>query len=395
MGHPAVAHPAPLAPESRPDPGPAQEPAQESAQRPSPLRSKRVQFGLAAGSVLVLAGLGAGLTQWWTVGRFLQSTNDAYLQADQVSVAPRVAGFVEQVLVADNQEVAAGQPLVRIDPRDHQARLDQALAQIDQGRAAIRQAQAQIRGQAAQIAQAKAQLGGAKAAADFARTQVDRYGPLARSGAETSEHLDQLRQNQDQAAAQASAASAQVLAAERQIDTLRAQIGVSEAQVEQAEAEARQARVDADAAVVRASIAGRVGDRSVRPGQYVQPGTRLMSVVPVQDLYLTANFKETQIGRMRPGQPAAIKVDALGGRRLKGVVDSFAPGTGAQFALIPPNNATGNFTKIVQRVPVRIRIDAPADVRPVLAPGLSVTVSVDTHGPGAPSRQASLNGRAG
>jgi membrane fusion protein, multidrug efflux system len=397
MSRPAVVQPAQFAPEIVPESAPEQAQAQapQASKRPSPLRSRKARLGLVAASILVLAGLGAGASQWWTVGRFVQSTNDAYLQADQVSVAPKVAGYVEQVLVADNQEVVAGQPLVRIDPRDTQARLDQAQAQIAQGQASIRQTQAQISSQEAQIAQAKAQLDGARASATFAKTQVDRYAPLVAKGFEATEHLDQLRQNQDQAASQTSAAQAQVLGAQRQIETLRDQIGVAQAQVEQAEAQARQARVDAEGAVVRASISGRVGDRSVRPGQYVQPGTRMMSVVPVQSLYLTANFKETQIGKMRPGQPVTVKVDALGGRKLTGVVDSFAPGTGAQFALIPANNATGNFTKIVQRVPVRIRIAAPADARPVLLPGLSVSVAVDTRAQAAPSRQASLNGGAG
>jgi membrane fusion protein (multidrug efflux system) len=387
MSNSAVADSALFAPEAISAPKPVV--------RPSPLRRRSVQIGVAAAALLSLAGIGAGAMHWWSVGRFIQGTNDAYLQADQVSVAPRVAGYVEQVLVADNQQVAAGQPLVRIDVRDSQAKLDQAKALIDQGHAAIAQAQAQIRGQEAQIAQAKAQLDGAKTAEAFAKTQVARYAPLTSRGFSPVEHLDQLRQNRDDAAAKTSAASAQLVQAERQIDTLKAQIGVNAAQVEQAEAQARQARVDVDAAVVRASVAGRVGDRSVRPGQYVQPGTRLMSVVPVQSLYLTANFKETQIGRMRPGQPVEIKVDALGGRKLHGVVDSFAPGTGAQFALIPPSNATGNFTKIVQRVPVRIRLQAPSDVRPVLLPGLSVNVAVDTRSQDAVSRQASLNGTAG
>jgi membrane fusion protein (multidrug efflux system) len=375
----------------------APEPAVEQAPlaRPSPLRRRSVRLGLMAAVALTLAGAGAGAAHWWSVGRFVQSTNDAYLQADQVSVAPRVAGYVEQVLVGDNQQVAAGQPLVRIDVRDAQARLDQAKAQIDQGRAAIAQAQAQIRGQDAQIAQAKAQLVSARSAEALAQTEVNRYTPLTARGFSPVDRLDQLRQSRVDAGSKTAVASAQVQQAQQQVDALQAQIGAASAQVEQAEAQARQARVDVDAAVVRASVAGRVGDRTVRPGQYVQPGTRMMSVVPVQALYLTANFKETQIGDMRPGQPVVVKVDALHGRKLHGVVDSFAPGTGAQFALIPPSNATGNFIKIVQRVPVRIRLDAPANVRPVLLPGLSVTVAVDTRGQSAPTREASLNEKAG
>jgi membrane fusion protein (multidrug efflux system) len=348
------------------------------AERPSPLQNRTVKAGLGVLALLVVLGSGVWLFNWWTTGRFVQKTNDAFLQADQVTVAPKVAGYVEQVLVGDNQDVVAGQMLVRIDPRDPAAKLDQAQALVDQGKAAIAADEAQIDQQRATIAQAQATLAGSKAGAVYAAQQVDRYGPLAQTGAETAERLDQLRQNRDQANAQSAGAAAQVLAAQRQIQTLHAQIAVAQAQIEQAAAQVRQAQTDVEGSVVRASIAGRVGDRSVRPGQYVQPGTRLMTVVPVQAIYLTANFKETQIGRMRPGQPVEIKVDALGSQKLKGVVDSFAPGTGAQFALIPPSNATGNFTKIVQRVPVRIRVLSPPSVRAVLLPGLSVEAAVDT-----------------
>jgi len=367
----------------------------EADARPWALRSKPVRLALAVVALTVLGGGVAAGAEWWMHGRFVVSTNDAFLQADQVSVAPRVAGYVEEVLVADNQAVVPGQPLARIDARNPEARMDQAKAQIDQGKAAIRQAETQIEGQRAQIAQAEAQAAGARAAATYAQAQVDRYAPLVASGVETAEHLDQLRQSRDQSAAQAKAAAAQVLAARRQVDTLKAQIGVAQAQMEQSQAQARQAQTDVEAVIVRASIAGRIGDRTVRPGQYVQPGTRLMSVVPVQAIYLTANFKETQIGRMRPGQPVEVKVDALGGRTIRGVVDSFAPGTGAQFALLPPNNATGNFTKIVQRVPVRIRVDMPPELRPVLLPGLSVAVAVDTRARANAADEASRTVRAG
>jgi membrane fusion protein, multidrug efflux system len=350
------------------------------AAKPSPLENPAVRRGLAVGLLAIVLLIGAAWLHWWVVGRFVESTNDAFLQADQVTVSPRVGGYVEAVLVSDNQEVAAGQPLARIEANDAQARYDQTRAQVGQGQAAIAQAQAQIRQQQAQVAQAQAQLAASRSTAAFAARQVDRYGPLAQSGAETGEHLDQLRQNRDQAQAQNAAAAAQLLAAQRQIDTLQAQIAVSKAQVEQAAAQARQARINLDDTLIRASIAGRVGDRTVRQGQFVQPGTPLMTLVPVQSVYLVANFKETQLARMRAGQPATVKVDALGGRTLRGVVDSFAPGTGAQFALIPPNNATGNFTKIVQRVPVRIRIDADPALRARLVPGLSVEAAVDTRG---------------
>jgi len=348
----------------------------------SPLKNPVVVGVLIAvgAGVLILAAI--WLAHYWTRGRFVESTNDAYIQADQLTVATRVSGFVDQVLVRDNQSVRAGQPLVRVDDRDPRAKMDQALAQVDQGRASVMQAQAQIRQQEAQIAQLKAQLAGAKTQARFAERQAARYGPLAASGAETAEKYDQMRQNGDEANATMAEDRAAVLAATRQIDTLKAQILTANAKIEQAQAEVRQARVDLDATLVRASMDGRVGDETVRVGQYVQPGTAMMTVVPVQTIYLVANFKETQRARMRAGQPATIKVDALGGKALRGTVESFSPGTGAQFALFPPNNATGNFTKIVQRIPTRIRIEAGPEARKVLAPGLSATVSVDTYGAG-------------
>jgi membrane fusion protein (multidrug efflux system) len=170
-----------------------------------------------------------------------------------------------------------------------------------------------------------------------------------------------------------------VKSAESQIASTTAQIAQARAQLEAAQASAKQAQLDMQDTIVRSALPGKIGDRSVRVGQYVQPGTRMMSVVPVQSTYLVANFKETQVGHMRIGQPVTLHVDALSGTDLHGVVDSFAPGTGAQFALLPPENATGNFTKIVQRVPVRIRINTGPETRSVLLPGLSVTADVDTR----------------
>jgi len=208
---------------------------------------------------------------------------------------------------------------------------------------------------------------------------VQRYEPLVATGAETHERLADLVNARNQASATVAASVASLEAAERQPATTRAQIDQAHAQLEAAEASARQAQLDNQDTVIRSTLAGRIGDRTVRVGQFVQPGTRLMTIVPVQDLYLEANFKETQIGLMRPGQPATIHVDALSGTDLHGTVMSFSPGTGSEFALLPPQNATGNFTKIVQRVPVRIKVDAGKEARSVLVPGLSVTVHVDTR----------------
>ena len=363
-------------------PSPPADPADDGKRAPvrtSPRKKWIIRILLAAAVVLALIAAAIWFYTWWTHGRFVQSTNDAYLQADQVAVSTRVAGIVETVFVGDNETVTAGQPLVKLDERDPRARHEQALAQADLGRAGIAQAEAGISQQEARIVQAQAQLDAAQSQARFADREQTRYARLAASGAEASERADQMRQNADQAHAQVAQGSAALLVAQRQIATLRAQIMQGRAQIEQAQAQVRQAQVDLDATLVRASTDGRIGDRTVRVGEYVLPGTRMMSVVPVASLYLVANFKETQIGRMRAGQPATISVDAFDHRDLHGVVESFAPGTGSQFALIPPSNATGNFTKIVQRVAVRIRLAAGEEAGKALVPGMSVTVAVDTN----------------
>ncbi len=332
------------------------------------------------GAALVAAVGAAGwASHWWLVGRFIESTDDAYLQADSVTVAPKVSGYITDVFVADNQAVKVGDPLVRLDTRQYQAALAQANATIDARNADVEHADAQLTQQRANIAQAAAQEEVARVSLRHAQDEVARYTPLAASGAETTEKLSELKSSRDQAQATLAADHAAVESARSQMGALTAQLGQARAQLEAAKASAAQSQLDLDHTVVKSAIAGRVGDRTVRVGQYVQPGTRMLSVVPVQDTYLTANFKETQIGRMRIGQPVEISVDALSGHKLHGVVDSFSPGTGAQFALLPAENATGNFTKIVQRVPVRIRVETGPQTRKVLLPGMSVTAEVDTR----------------
>ena len=347
--------------------------APEAKARPS----RRIVL-LGIGAVLLIAAAIWGV-RWWTVGRFIESTDDAYLQADSVTIAPKVSGYVAEVYVVDNQTVKAGDPLVRLDRRQYQAILEQANATIAARKADIARGAAELLQQQANIAQAKAQLEGARSSETHAIQEVKRYEPLVATGAETNEKLADLVNARNQAAATVAADVAALQSAERQPATTQAQIEQSRAQLEAAEASFRQAQLDTGDTIVRSTLDGRVGDRTVRVGQYAQPGTRFMTIVPVQDVYLEANFKETQIGLMRAGQPATIHVDALSGTDLHGSVVSFSPGTGSQFALLPPQNATGNFTKIVQRVPVRIHIDAGQETRSVLVPGLSVTVKVDTR----------------
>lgn len=348
----------------------------------TPARTRRLSkraFLTGALVVLLVTAL-AWAARWWLSGRFIESTDNAYLQADSVVVAPKVGGYVAEVLVHDNERVEPGQPLARLDARQYQAALDEAQATVTSRQADVARAEADLVQQKANIAQAQAEVLGARANVSYAASQVARYAPLVKIGAESEERTAELRNAQTRAATTLSANEAALRAAQVQTGTQQAKLEQARAQLTVAQAAARRSEIDLQDTVIRSTLAGRVADRSVRVGQFAQPGTRLLTVVPVQDLYLTANFKETQVGHMRAGQPVRIHVDALPDDDLYGKVESLSPGTGAQFALLPPQNATGNFTKIVQRVPVRIRLDlVPQRARAALVPGLSVTVDVDTR----------------
>ncbi|WCT74067.1 HlyD family secretion protein [Sphingomonas naphthae] len=358
-------------------------PADETAPAEDAAPAKRKLSGRAKAILLglVVVALVVGIVwfaRYQAHGKFLEETNDARIRADAVTVSPRTGGYVAEVLVADNQDVRAGQPLVRIDPRTYRAQAAQADAQIAVAEAQADSARAQIREQQATIEQTRAQLAAARSKAAYDAAEVARYTPLVASGAETQQQLAQLRQSAAQSADEVRAQAAALEMQERRIASYQAQVRQGEAQGRAAVAQRAAADVDVGATLIRAAMAGRVGDKTVTVGQYAQPGTRLMSVVPLDKIYVIANFKETQLALMRVGQPATIRVDALDGTELPGRVASLSPGTGAQFSLLPPENATGNFTKIVQRVPVRIAIEASPAARRLLVPGLSVTVTVDT-----------------
>lgn len=344
----------------------------------SPLSRPLVRISLIVIVLAVLIGGGLYLWHYWTVGRFIQSTNDAYMRSDQSPIAPKVQGYVKEVLVADNQVVDVGKPLVKIDDSDYKVAVDQARAGVAASKADLARAHAEAKRQVVAIGQAEAQLSSAKSQAAFAQQQVERYKPLAKTGAATDEQMAQLVSQRDQANAQVDIAEASLASAKEAVNTAQAAIAQAEASRQQSDAQLAKAELDLSNTVIVAPIAGTVGDKTVTIGQYTQPGQRMLTLVPVNSLYLEANFKETQIELMRAGQPATIKVDAISSEELHGVVESFSPGTGAQFSLLPPENATGNFTKIVQRIPVRIRVDAGPEARKILLPGLSVTVEVDT-----------------
>jgi membrane fusion protein (multidrug efflux system) len=356
---------------------PQQQTSSAAAPKRRPL-SSNVRKGVAVGgATLLIVGFVFGIN-WLLHGRFMISTDDAYLRADSVTVAPRVSGYIDEIYVKENQHVAAGQPLLHIDKRNYQDTFSQQSASVAARMADVDAAESQLKQQQDVIDQNRAQVESARVKTQFAREQAERYKSLRDQGADTEERFAQFDNERAQDQAAQSAADASLRAAESQLGVLKSQREQAQAQLKSAQAQVSTAQQNLDDTVIRASVEGIVGDDNARIGQFVQPGTRLMSVVPVQSVYLVANYKETQIKRMRVGQKASFKVDAIGGKELDAQVESFAPGTGSQFALLPPENATGNFIKIVQRVPVRLKVLPPKELADRLLPGLSVVVTVDT-----------------
>jgi len=355
------------------------QPDQSPAAPPEP--SSRGRLLKSAAVVALVIGVGIGIYAYigyLNHGQYVQSTDDAYVKADSITISSKLAGYVRTVNVTDNQPVKAGELLADINPTDYRIRLAQDTAQQGVADAAQAASRAGIIEAEAGVQQAQAALASAARDLAYANGEVARYRPLVAAGSEPKQTLDQLLSTRDKAADALASQQAALAAAKGKLVAARAQLGQSTAQIAAARAQVDAAQTDLATTRLVAPIAGKVASSSVRVGQYVQPGQRLMSIVPVQAIYVEANFKETQIGLMRPGQPATIEVDALPGVEFHGSVESITPGTGATFSLIPPQNATGNFTKIVQRVPVRIRIDAGPEARRVLVPGLSLRVDVDT-----------------
>ncbi len=338
----------------------------------------RSRLLIGAAALILIAGAVYG-GRWLLVGRFLETTDNAYLQADNAVVAPKVAGYIVSVEVGDNQRVAEGQALARIDDRDYRIDLAQAEADVGQADAELQNIAAQIDQQKARMAQTAAALTQSGASAEFARQEATRFDGLVGSGAVSLKQAQQAQSEQKRANAAVAESHAMQDQAGKQIAVLESTRAKADAMLKRAEAGRDQAKLRLSYTTLTAPIGGAVGDRSVRVGQYVQPGTRLLTIVPVQDVYLVANFKETQLREMYRGERVKIAIDTYPGLDVTGTVDSLAPGTGAQFALLPAENATGNFTKIVQRVPVKIRIDRDSLGGIELRPGLSATATVDTR----------------
>jgi membrane fusion protein (multidrug efflux system) len=351
---------------------------QNNSGTPKPRRSKAALWVFASGVLVVVAVSACWLVYYETRGKYFESTNDAYVEADMVTIAPKVSGYVDQVFVANHDTIRAGQPLVHIDAREYEAQVAHWTAQVEVAHANTDNARASVLEQQAAIEQARAEVALALSEATYASNEMARYAPLVSKGAESEERLTTVRREAEAAGGKLSVAKAALAVAQRREESLGAQVRQAAAQEESAKAQLAAANVSLESTTIRASVDGKVGDKTVQLGHFVQAGMRLMSIVPMSDIYVTANFKETQIGRMQPGQPVTIQVDALPGQKIKGRVASISPGTGAEFSLIPPQNATGNFTKIVQRVPVRIAIKPKPEQQRVLVPGLSVTVTADT-----------------
>lgn len=358
MTRPDAASPAPSAPAVSDD-------------APAPGRRRRLQVLMPV--VIVLALIGGGVAYWMQT-RGVESTDDAMVDANTTQIAPRVAGQVTRLLFADNQHVQAGQPLVQIDPHDFQARLDQARAQAAAASAALLQARAQVSVQRAAVDQADAAVRVNEADLAQARQDYQRYQQLPR-GAVTRQQVDAATATFHAAQARLDASRQSVAGAQAQVQVAEAQVEAAQAQVAQADAALRQAELQLSYCSIVAPVAGIVTHRTVTVGNYVNPGQAMFALV--QDgRWITANFKETQLAEMHPGQSVDIEIDAIPGIVFHGKVDSFQAGTGSIFSVLPAENATGNYVKIVQRLPVKIVFDDPQVKDHALAPGMSVVPTV-------------------
>ena len=354
--------------------------------RPSRQAIKRAALVLAlAVGVAGAADFGYG---YLTTGRYLESTDDAYVKADSTIVSPKVSGYLAEVLVGDNQAVKAGQVLARIDDRDFRTALNQAHADVAGAEATVRNLDAQIALQQPVIEQETADVAAAEANLQFAREEQARYDGLMRSGSGTIQRAQQTDAALREKIAQLQHGKSGLLAAEKKVDVLTTDRAKAVAQLDRARAVEAQAALNLSYTEISAPVEGTVGARSLRVGQFVQAGTQLMAVVPLDAVYVVANFKETQLTRVRNGQPVEIRIDSFHGTRLRGHVDSLSPASGLEFALLPPDNATGNFTKIVQRVPVKIVLDDHR-LTGLLRPGMSAEPIIDTKATALAEREPS------
>jgi membrane fusion protein, multidrug efflux system len=352
---------------------PARPNPNERSQEPSWLERLRARRTLVLTIAAIVIALVIGAIVWWISASHYVSTDDAFIDARTVTISAQLNAQVVDVPVTDNQFVKAGTVLVRLDPSDFQAAADQGAAQVDQAQANIANLDAQIAAQQARIEQANKQVTQAQAALTFAQQENERYERLVKAGSVTVEQAQQYHSNFLQAQATYAAAQANATATEKQLPVLQSQALQAKAQLEQQRAGLEQAKTNLGRTQITAPVDGYVAQLTAAKGQYAAAGQALMMFVP-RHVWVTANFKETELAELRPGQPVDIAVDAFPKRTFKGHIDSVQAGSGTAFSLLPAQNATGNYVKIVQRVPVKIVFDRQPDV--LLGPGMSVVPSV-------------------
>lgn len=335
---------------------------------------RSITIGASAFALTIAGGFGWA---WWEDAHSRETTDNAYVQGDITAIAPKVSGYVAEVLVHDNQSVASGTVLIRIADEDFRAQRDRASAAVAQVEAAIENLARRKVLQRAVVREAEASSQMAQADLELAEREFGRTSRLVTTGATSVRVHDSAIADQSKARAALTRSQAATTAARDQTAVLESESGQLAARLAEARAGLALADIALSETVIRAPVAGVVGNRRVRVGEFVRPGGSLLSIVPVESVWVVANFKETQISRMRVGQPAEIKVDGYPNATVLGTIDSLSPGSGAAFSLIPPDNATGNFVRVVQRVPVKIRLDRENALLGRLVPGMSVDVTVD------------------
>jgi membrane fusion protein, multidrug efflux system len=347
--------------------------------RVSGAKLKHAVLGLAlAAGIFVAADYGH---YYWTTGRFLVATDDAYVDVHSSLIAPKVSGYISEVSVDDNEHVKTGQVIARIDPRDYQTALEHARADVKAAEATIDMLTQQISQQKLVVEQARQQVASDQAVVVYSQQDFQRYTQLARDGYGPVQRAQQAQSDIVQKQAKLDSDTAGIASAQKQIAVLQAQLEQARANLALEQANEQQAELNLSYTTITAPFDGTVGVRTVQVGQYVQPGTQLMALVPLHQVYITANYMETQLGHVHSGQPVTINVDTFDGTVVHGWVASLAPASGQQFALLPPDNATGNFTKIVQRIPVKIELNPNDPLLGRLRPGMSVEPTIDTKPP--------------
>jgi membrane fusion protein, multidrug efflux system len=350
----------------------------DAATQTKPRRAAgKLVLAASVAAITIAAGSWYG-AEWWTTGRFMVSTDDAYVRAHNTTLASKVSGYVASIPLNDNAQVHAGDIIATIDDGDYRLAADAAREKVATQQAAVDRFGQQILAQQSNIDQAKAQVLSARAADKKNQLEFERQQALAARAYASHQALEQAEANRDQGTAGVQSAQSALDSASANLEVLKAQRQEAMRTLDELRTALAKAERDLSFTAIRAPVDGVFANRAVQTGDFVQTGQRVAALVPLDEVYVDANFKETQLGQLRPGQPVSISVDALPGHKIDGRVASLSPASGAVFSLLPPDNATGNFTKIVQRLPVRIEVPATVGSQQLLRPGMSVVVSVDT-----------------